>query len=126
MFNNIHRSKITSHFFLYSQIMGNDVLFFGDSSYVRELLSLTESVLQNLVDIIEQEPSRVNLFQKLYWYLIDRSFFFFTLSMTDLSCWLKAARGSLSLEACNCIASSFKVGSSYLFQVTNLNFLILA
>ncbi|KAG8502780.1 hypothetical protein CXB51_000578 [Gossypium anomalum] len=66
------------------EIMGNDLLFFGDS-YVRELLSLTESVLQNLVDVIEQEPSR-------------------------------AARGSLSLEACNCIASSFKVGSSYLFQ----------
>ncbi|PPD91888.1 hypothetical protein GOBAR_DD11156 [Gossypium barbadense] len=68
------------------EIMGNDLLFFGDSSYVRELLSLTESVLQNLVDVIEQEPSR-------------------------------AARGSLSLEACNCIASSFKVGSSYLFQI---------
>ncbi|KAE8704345.1 hypothetical protein F3Y22_tig00110458pilonHSYRG00560 [Hibiscus syriacus] len=52
------------------EIMGNDLLFFGDSSYVRELLSLAESVLQNLVDIIEQEPSR-------------------------------AARGSMSLEACN-------------------------
>ncbi|MFQ6661363.1 hypothetical protein Gotur_029552 [Gossypium turneri] len=68
------------------EIMGNDLLFSGDSSYVRELLSLTESVLQNLVDVIEQEPSL-------------------------------AARGSLSLEACNCIASSFKVGSSYLFQI---------
>ncbi|KAK8706019.1 hypothetical protein V6N13_049601 [Hibiscus sabdariffa] len=60
------------------EIMGNDLLFFGDSSYVRELLSLTESVLQNLVDIIEQESSR-------------------------------AARGSMSLEACNCIASSLKI-----------------
>ncbi|KAG4161648.1 hypothetical protein ERO13_D01G069100v2 [Gossypium hirsutum] len=65
------------------EIMGNDLLFFGDSSYVRELLSLTESVLQNLVDVIEQEPSR-------------------------------AARGSLSLEACNCIASSFKINEHVL------------
>ncbi|XP_039026976.1 VPS35 endosomal protein sorting factor-like isoform X3 [Hibiscus syriacus] len=65
------------------EIMGNDLLFFGDSSYVRELLSLTESVLQNLVDIIEHEPSR-------------------------------AARGSVSLEACNCIVSSFKINEHIL------------
>ena len=44
------------------QIMGNDLLFFGDSSYMHELLSLAESVLQNLVDVIEQEPSQVNIF----------------------------------------------------------------
>lgn len=69
----------------HTEIMGNDLLFFGDSSYVCELLSLTESVLQNLVDVIEQEPSR-------------------------------AARGSLSLEACNCIASSFKI-NEHVFSV---------
>ncbi|XP_062169549.1 uncharacterized protein LOC133875428 isoform X2 [Alnus glutinosa] len=58
------------------EIFGNDLLFFGDSSYLLELVSLSESVLQNLVDAIQQEPSR-------------------------------AARGSMALEACNCIASSF-------------------
>ncbi|XVF57509.1 hypothetical protein PTKIN_Ptkin06aG0211000 [Pterospermum kingtungense] len=63
---------------LHPEIMGNDLLFFGDSSYVHELVSLAESALENLVDVIEQEPSR-------------------------------AARGSMSLEACNCMASSFKI-----------------
>lgn len=58
------------------EIFGNDLLFFGDSSYLHELVSLSESVLQNLFDAIQQEPSR-------------------------------AARGSMALEACNCIASSF-------------------
>lgn len=43
----------------HAEIMGNDYLFFGDSSYVHELTSLTEVILQNLVDMIEQEPSRV-------------------------------------------------------------------
>ncbi|XP_021287819.1 UPF0505 protein C16orf62 homolog isoform X2 [Herrania umbratica] len=68
---------------VHPEILGNDLLFFGDSSYVHELLSLTESVLQNLVGVIEQEPSR-------------------------------AARGSMSLEACNCIASSFKLNEHVL------------
>ncbi|XP_059443996.1 uncharacterized protein LOC132175919 isoform X2 [Corylus avellana] len=58
------------------EIFGNDLLFFGDSSYLHELVSLSKSVLQSLVDAIEKEPSR-------------------------------AARGSMALEACNCIASSF-------------------
>ncbi|BFG29632.1 hypothetical protein CerSpe_159060 [Prunus speciosa] len=57
------------------KLLGNDVLFFGDSSYLHELASLCQFVLQNLVDAIQQEPS-----------------------MT--------ARGSMALEACNCIASS--------------------
>ncbi|XP_012070871.1 VPS35 endosomal protein sorting factor-like isoform X2 [Jatropha curcas] len=61
-----------------SEILGSDWLFFGDSSYVHELVSLSERVLHNLVNAIEQEPS-------------------------------KAARGSMALEACNCIALSFKV-----------------
>ncbi|KAL9441648.1 hypothetical protein AB3S75_020195 [Citrus x aurantiifolia] len=60
------------------EILSNDFLFYGDSSYVQELLSFSELVLQNLVEIIEQEPSG-------------------------------AARGSMALEACNCIAASFKI-----------------
>ncbi|BBH02020.1 hypothetical protein Prudu_012459 [Prunus dulcis] len=57
------------------KLLGNDELFFGDPSYLHELASLCQFVLQNLVDAIQQEPS-----------------------MT--------ARGSMALEACNCIASS--------------------
>ncbi|XP_004294391.1 PREDICTED: UPF0505 protein C16orf62 homolog [Fragaria vesca subsp. vesca] len=56
--------------------LGNDMLFFGHSSYLRELALMCKFVLQNLVTTIQQEPS-------------------------------KAARGSMALEACNCIASSF-------------------
>ncbi|OAY28461.1 VPS35 endosomal protein-sorting factor-like isoform X3 [Manihot esculenta] len=65
------------------QNLGNDVLFFGDSSYLRELVSLSEHVLQNLLNAIEQEPS-------------------------------KAVRGSMALEACNCIALSFKASDDVL------------
>ncbi|KAF5949435.1 hypothetical protein HYC85_011428 [Camellia sinensis] len=57
-------------------MLGNDHLFFGDPTYLQEFLSLSALILQNLVDFIMQEPSRV-------------------------------ARGSMALEACNCIASSF-------------------
>ncbi|KAJ0102793.1 hypothetical protein Patl1_04144 [Pistacia atlantica] len=39
------------------EIPGNDLLFYGDSSYVEELASFSEDVLKNLVDAIEQEPS---------------------------------------------------------------------
>ncbi|XVF03816.1 hypothetical protein REPUB_Repub05bG0025600 [Reevesia pubescens] len=74
---------------VHPEIVANDLLFFGDSSYVHELLSLTESVLQNLVDVIEQEPSR-------------------------------AARGSMSLEACNCIASSLKMNEHVLSVCSKL------
>ncbi|KAL6199402.1 hypothetical protein ACLB2K_029186 [Fragaria x ananassa] len=56
--------------------LGNDMLFFGHSSYLCELALMCKFVLQNLVTTIQQEPS-------------------------------KAARGSMALEACNCIASSF-------------------
>lgn len=45
--------------FLFLQLLGNDVLFFGDSSYLHELASLCQFVLQNLVDAIQQEPSMV-------------------------------------------------------------------
>ncbi|KAL7217915.1 hypothetical protein ACSBR2_011193 [Camellia fascicularis] len=58
------------------EMLGNDHLFFGDPTYLQEFLSLSALILQNLVDFIMQEPSRV-------------------------------ARGSMALEACNCIASSF-------------------
>lgn len=61
----------------HTEVFSNDVLFFGNLSYLRELVSLSEFVLQNLVDLIQQEPSR-------------------------------ATRGSMALEACNCVASSFK------------------
>ncbi|KAI5604905.1 hypothetical protein BDE02_01G317500 [Populus trichocarpa] len=61
-----------------AEIMGNDLLFFGDPSYAHEIAALSECVLQNLISFIEQEPP-------------------------------KAARGTMALEACNCIASSFVV-----------------
>lgn len=60
----------------HEEMLGNVHLFFGDPTYLQELLSLSALILQNLVDFIMQEPSRV-------------------------------ARGSMALEACNCIASSF-------------------
>ncbi|WKA12503.1 hypothetical protein VitviT2T_029878 [Vitis vinifera] len=60
------------------EILGNDLLFFGDSTYLQDLVSLSEFVLEELCNVIQQEPSQ-------------------------------AARGSMALEACNCIASSFKV-----------------
>lgn len=60
------------------EIMGNDLLFFGDPSYAHEIAALSECVLQDLISFIEQEPP-------------------------------KAARGTMALEACNCILSSFVV-----------------
>ncbi|KAF8409587.1 hypothetical protein HHK36_005665 [Tetracentron sinense] len=69
------------------EVLGNDLLFVGDPSYHQELASVSGSVLQNLIDVIQQEPSR-------------------------------AARGSIALEACNCIVSSFKVG--YMLLPTQL------
>lgn len=42
------------------QVLGNDRLFYGDPIYSQELLSLSASILQNLVDNIIQEPSRVS------------------------------------------------------------------
>ncbi|WCJ32961.1 VPS35 endosomal protein-sorting factor-like [Euphorbia peplus] len=72
----LSQNKLPYHAY-YSEILGNDMLFYGDSSYVQELISLSNCVLENLVNSIEQEPS-------------------------------KAARGSIALEACNCIALSFK------------------
>ncbi|KAF8026249.1 hypothetical protein BT93_F2911 [Corymbia citriodora subsp. variegata] len=58
-------------------IPGNDQLFYGDSSYSQELVSISNLAAQKLVDAIQREPSSV-------------------------------ARGIMALEACNCIASSFR------------------
>ncbi|KAJ8754974.1 hypothetical protein K2173_015486 [Erythroxylum novogranatense] len=66
-----------------SEILGNDMLFFGETPYAHELISLSEAAINDLVNYIEEEPS-------------------------------KAARGSMALEACNCIASSFKVSHDVL------------
>ncbi|RVW99661.1 UPF0505 protein C16orf62-like [Vitis vinifera] len=68
------------------EILGNDLLFFGDSTYLQDLVSLSEFVLEELCNVIQQEPSQ-------------------------------AARGSMALEACNCIASSFKVSNISIFSL---------
>ncbi|WZY96968.1 hypothetical protein YC2023_069297 [Brassica napus] len=41
------------------EIIGNDLLFFGDSSYKNELVSWTQLVVGELVDAIEQESSQI-------------------------------------------------------------------
>ncbi|XP_024006204.1 UPF0505 protein isoform X2 [Eutrema salsugineum] len=41
------------------EIIGNDVLFFGDTSYKNELVSWTQLVVGELVDAIEQESSQI-------------------------------------------------------------------
>uniref|UniRef100_A0A1J3E3C4 UPF0505 protein n=1 Tax=Noccaea caerulescens TaxID=107243 RepID=A0A1J3E3C4_NOCCA len=41
------------------EIIGNDLLFFGDHSYKKELVSCTQLVLGELVDTIEQESSQI-------------------------------------------------------------------
>ncbi|KAL0796841.1 hypothetical protein Bca101_068218 [Brassica carinata] len=41
------------------EIIGNDLLFFGDSSYKNELVSWAQLVLGELVDVIEQEASQI-------------------------------------------------------------------
>lgn len=44
------------------QIIGNDLLFFGDSSYKNELVSWSQLVVGELVDAIEQESSQVGIY----------------------------------------------------------------
>ncbi|XP_073223706.1 uncharacterized protein [Cicer arietinum] len=63
-----------------TEIPGNDMLYYGDSSYKQELVSLSKVVLENLICVVQQEPS-------------------------------KTARGSMALEACNCVASSFTLSN---------------
>ncbi|CAH8347235.1 unnamed protein product [Eruca vesicaria subsp. sativa] len=41
------------------EIIGNDLLFFGDSSYKNELVSWTQLVVGELVEAIEQETSQI-------------------------------------------------------------------
>ncbi|KAH1092742.1 hypothetical protein GLYMA_14G021300v4 [Glycine max] len=41
-----------------SQIPGNDMLYYGDSSYNQELVSLSKLVLENLLSAVQQEPSQ--------------------------------------------------------------------
>ena len=49
-------------YFFCVQIIGNDLLFFGDSSYKNELVSWTQLVVGELVDAIEQESSQVGIY----------------------------------------------------------------
>ncbi|GMH05757.1 hypothetical protein Nepgr_007597 [Nepenthes gracilis] len=42
-----------------TEVFGNDLLFFGDSSYRQELVSLSHCILQNMLDVIQQESSQV-------------------------------------------------------------------
>ncbi|KAI4306118.1 hypothetical protein L6164_029425 [Bauhinia variegata] len=72
-----------------AEIPGNDKLYYGDSSYKQELVSLSKLVLDNLVDVIQKEPSQV-------------------------------ARGTLALEACNCIASAFTSSNEILSACVTL------
>lgn len=46
---------------LIPQVLGNDYLYYGDSSYLHELASLAKLVLEHLVDSIQQEPSSVSM-----------------------------------------------------------------
>ncbi|KAK2454629.1 VPS35 endosomal protein sorting factor [Trifolium repens] len=41
-----------------AQIPGNDMLYYGDSSYKKELVSLSKVVLDNLLCAVQQEPSQ--------------------------------------------------------------------
>ncbi|XAR67433.1 hypothetical protein NMG60_11002197 [Bertholletia excelsa] len=43
----------------HGKVLYNDSLFFGDPSYLQELMSLSSSALQNIIDCIMQEPNRV-------------------------------------------------------------------
>ncbi|KAL8172501.1 hypothetical protein V2J09_024305 [Rumex salicifolius] len=60
------------------EVLSNDLLFFGDSSYHEDLKSYSGYILGSICDTVQQEHS-------------------------------KTARGRLALEACNCIALSFKM-----------------
>ncbi|KAI5674779.1 hypothetical protein M9H77_15143 [Catharanthus roseus] len=59
------------------QVLSNSNVFFGDMTYLQELLSLSGVIVQKIIDIVSEEP-------------------------------LQTTRGYIALEACNCIASSFK------------------
>ncbi|XXG90561.1 hypothetical protein AAC387_Pa12g2296 [Persea americana] len=42
-----------------SEVVGNDELFFGEPSYYQQLLSISCSILQDLVEALQQEPVNV-------------------------------------------------------------------
>lgn len=44
----------------HGKVPGNELLFFEDQSYCEELKSLSKCVLQNLVDVVHQEPSQAS------------------------------------------------------------------
>ncbi|KAI3810064.1 hypothetical protein L1987_19671 [Smallanthus sonchifolius] len=44
---------------IHEEVIGNDRLFLGDATYSQELRSLSRVILDNMVDIIPQEPSQV-------------------------------------------------------------------
>ncbi|KAL0399202.1 UNVERIFIED_CONTAM: VPS35 endosomal protein sorting factor-like [Sesamum radiatum] len=71
------------------KVIGNFQLFYGVRSYHQELLSFTGGVLQDIVNIVMQEPST-------------------------------AVRGKIALEACNCVASSFKMSDETLEACSKL------
>ncbi|KAK7300034.1 hypothetical protein RJT34_10865 [Clitoria ternatea] len=41
-----------------TQIPGNDILYYGNSTYNQELVSLSKLVLENLISAVQQEPSQ--------------------------------------------------------------------
>lgn len=43
---------------IHEEVIGNDRLFFGHTTYFQELVSLSSVILQNMVDIIPQETSQ--------------------------------------------------------------------
>lgn len=45
--------------FLYTQVIGNDKLIFGDPTCLEEILSFSGAIVQKIMDIVIQEPSQV-------------------------------------------------------------------
>ncbi|KAK4439774.1 VPS35 endosomal protein sorting factor-like [Sesamum alatum] len=86
-------AALSQNQFLYhaisGKVIGNYQLFYGVRSYHQELLSFSGGVLQEIVNIVMQEPSM-------------------------------AVRGKMALEACNCVASSFKMSDEPLEACSKL------
>lgn len=49
-------------YFFPFQVPGNDMLYYGDSSYKQELVSLSKLVLENLLSVVKQEATQVSSF----------------------------------------------------------------
>lgn len=86
-------AALSQNQFLYhaisGKVIGNYQLFYGVRSYHQELLSFSGGILQDIVNIVMQEPSM-------------------------------AVRGKMALEACNCVASSFKMSDETLEACSKL------